>query len=224
MFEYNIVIYCIPEASAAKPVLSGDPYIDWGVVCGRKISGVKSETGLGSELDDEEWEEGGGGLGGGIDAPLDFLDCGFSIDGGFDSNRFESEKTFEEVKDVPEHAAWKTQIHSGNFVNIIFFLLFHFLIITLPVVLGAGHDGLDSGCPNTDVNDLSSTNALLVFVLNPLLIQLLARGEDILSVGAIVCDPIAGAENISANGLLNWSKSSEAFVDVWKTIQTNLFY
>lgn len=84
----------------------------------------------------------------------------------------------------------------------------------LPVALGAGHDWLDSGCPKTDVNDLSSTNALLVFVLNPLLIQLLARGVDILSTGAFVCDPVIEAENISVNGLLNWSKSSEALADI----------
>lgn len=86
----------------------------------------------------------------------------------------------------------------------------YFNLIYLPA-LGAGQDWLDSGCPKTDVNDLSSTNALLVFVLNPLLIQLLERGVDILSTGAFVCDP--GAENISANGLPNWSKSSEVFVD-----------
>lgn len=72
---------------------------------GRKISAVTSEMGLGSEEDDGREAEGGGGLGGGIDAPLDFLDSGFSIDGGFDSNRFESEKMSEEIKDVPEHAA-----------------------------------------------------------------------------------------------------------------------
>lgn len=90
-----------------------------------------------------------------------------------------------------------------------YYTVWHFY---LPVALGAGHDWLDSGWPKTDVNDLSSTNALLVFVLNPLLIQLL--GADILSIGALVCDPVIGAVNISANGLLNWSKSSEAFVDV----------
>lgn len=80
------------------------------------------------------------------------------------------------------------------------------------MVLGVGHDWLDSGCPKTDVNDLSSTNALLVFVVNPLLIQLLVV---ILSIGAFVCDPAKGVENISAKGLLNWSKSSEAFVHAW---------
>lgn len=86
------------------------------------------------------------------------------------------------------------------------------LIIYLPIALGAGHDWLHSGCPKTDVNDLSSTNALLVFVLNPLLIQLLVvRGADILSTGAFVCEP--GAENMSAKGLLNWSRSSDVFVD-----------
>lgn len=87
-------------------------------------------------------------------------------------------------------------------------------MVHLPVALGAGHDWLVSGCPKTDVNDLSSTNALLELELNPLLIQLLARGVDILSIGAFVCGPVIGAENISANGLLSWSKSSEAFVDV----------
>lgn len=78
--------------------------------------------------------------------------------------------------------------------------------------MGAGHDWLDSGWPKTDVNDLSSTNALVVFVLNPLLIQLLARGEDI-SFEVFDCDPVIGVENMSANGLLNWSKSSDALVD-----------
>lgn len=73
----------------------------------------------------------------------------------------------------------------------------------LPVELGAGCDWLDSGCPKTDVNDLSSTNALLVFELNPLFIQLLVRGVAILSVGAFVCGPVIEPENISANGLLN---------------------
>lgn len=99
MPEYNI-LYCIPEGSAAKPVLSGDPYIGWGVLCGRKISAVKTEIGLGSE-DDGGTEEGGGGLGGGIDAPLDFLDCSFSIDCGLVSKLFGSEIIFEEIKDVP---------------------------------------------------------------------------------------------------------------------------
>lgn len=85
-------------------------------------------------------------------------------------------------------------------------------------MLGAGHDWFDSGCPKTDVNDLSSTNALLVFALNPLLIQLLAWGIAVLSMGAFVCDPGIEVENISANGLLNWSKSSDALVDVLKNI------
>lgn len=115
MPEYNIILYCIPEAIAAKPVLPGDPYTDWGALWVRKVSAAKSKIGLGSDIDDRGREvEGGGGLGGGIDAPLDFLDCGFSTD-GLDSKIFESEKTFEEIKDVPGHAAWKTHIHSGNF-------------------------------------------------------------------------------------------------------------
>lgn len=80
------------------------------------------------------------------------------------------------------------------------------------MVLGAGQDWLDSGCPKTDVNDLSSTNALLVFVVNPLLIQLLV--DILLSIGALDCEPAIGAENMSANGLLNWSKSSDAFTHV----------
>lgn len=106
MPEYNIILYCIPEASAAKPVLPGDPYTDCGALCARKISAAKSKIGLGSDIEDEGREvEGGGGLGGGIDAPLDFLDCGFSTDGGLDSKIFESEKRFEEIKVVPEHAA-----------------------------------------------------------------------------------------------------------------------
>lgn len=106
MPEYNITIYCIPEASAAKPVLSGDPFRGCGVLCGRKISVAKSKTGLRLEVDDEGREaDGGGGLGGGIEAPLDFLDSGFSTDGGLDPKIFESEKTSEEIKDVPEYAA-----------------------------------------------------------------------------------------------------------------------
>lgn len=121
MPEYNIVLYCIPEARAAKPVFPGDPFIDWGALCGRKESAAKSETGVGLEDDGGCEVEGGGGLGGGIDAPLHFLDCGFSTDDGVDSIRFESEKTFDEIKVVPEHAAWKIDIHSGNFVKIIFF-------------------------------------------------------------------------------------------------------
>lgn len=122
----------------------------------------------------------------------------------------------EEIKDVPEHAAWKTYIyilrefHTDN----IFLLIIKHYSFHLPVALGVGHDWLDSGWPKTEVNDLSSTNALLVLELNPLLIQLLARGVDILSIGAFVCWPVIGVENISANGLLSWSKSSEAFVDV----------
>lgn len=125
MPEYNIILYCIPEASAAKSVLPGDPYIGWGMLCGRKISAAKSETGLGSELDDDaSVVEGGGGLGGGIDAPLDFLDCEFSTDGGLDSNIFESEKTFEEIKDVPEHAAWKIQYTQGiSYKHILLFIV-----------------------------------------------------------------------------------------------------
>lgn len=213
--KYNIILYCIPEASAAKPVFPGDPYKSWGVLCGGKISAAKAELWLESEVDDKESEvEGGGGLGGGIEASLDFLDSDFSTDGGFVSNTFESEKMIEETEDIPEDAPWKIQYTQGipyrrNLsincsLTIILIYLFY-----LPV-LGAGHDWLDSGCPKTDVNDLSSTNALLVLVLNPLLIQLLVRGADILSTGAF-CVP--GAENISANGLLNWSKSSEVFVD-----------
>lgn len=122
MPEYNI-LYCIPEGSAAKPVLPGDPYIGWGVLCGRKISAVKCETGFESEDDGVREVEGGGGLGGGIDAPLDFLDCSFSTDGRLLSKLFGSKIVFEEIKDVPEFAAWKTHIHkhSGNFVKTIFF-------------------------------------------------------------------------------------------------------
>jgi len=60
---------------------------------------------LGLEVDDEKKEAGGGGLGGGIDAPLDFLDSGFSIDEGYDSKVFESDKMLEELKEVPEVAA-----------------------------------------------------------------------------------------------------------------------
>lgn len=116
MPEYNIILYCIPGASAAKSVLPGDPFIGWGTFCDRNISAAKSETGMGSEVDGRTEEDGGGGLGGGIDAPLDFLDCGISTDGGFDSKIFESEKMFEEIKDVPELAAWKTHTHSGNFI------------------------------------------------------------------------------------------------------------
>lgn len=72
------------------------------------MSATKSETELGgTEIEDEGSEvEGGGGLGGGTDAPLDFLDSGLSsTDGGFDSKIFESQKSFEEIKDVPEYAA-----------------------------------------------------------------------------------------------------------------------
>jgi hypothetical protein len=47
-----------------------------------------------------------------------------------------------------------------------------------------------------------------------LLIQLLAWCVDILSIGASGCDPVIEAENISVNGLLNWSKSSEALADI----------
>lgn len=121
MSEYNIILYCIPEASAAISVLPGDPYIGWGTLWARKISAAKSKTELGSGLDDGRVVEGGGGLGGGIDAPLDFLDCDFSTDGGLDSKIFESEKTFEEIKDVPEHAAWKTYTLREFFINIIFY-------------------------------------------------------------------------------------------------------
>lgn len=112
----------------------------------------------------------------------------------------------------------KTQLERYNTLRefrinkILLFIVIIFVFIYLPIALGAGHDWLDSGCPKTDVNDLSSTNALLVFVLNPLLIQLLVvRGADILSTGAFVCEP--GAENMSAKGLLNWSRSSDVFVD-----------
>lgn len=113
MPEYNIILYCIPEENAANPVLPGDPYISWGVVCRGKISAAKSELRLGSEVAIGGKGEGGGGLGGGIDAPLDFLDCEFSTDAGFDSKTFESEKLFEETKDVPEDAAWKIQYTQG---------------------------------------------------------------------------------------------------------------
>lgn len=82
-------------------------------------------------------------------------------------------------------------------------MLLYFENFHLPVLLGAGHDWLDSGCPKTDVNDLSSTNALLVFVVNPLLIQLLVIVVDTLSTEVFVCDPAMGAENMSENGLLN---------------------
>jgi len=76
------------------------------VFCGKKMSAVKSETGLGGSEDNGREVEGRGGLGGGIDVPLNFLDSGLSTtDGGFDSKIFESEKSFEEIKDVPEHAA-----------------------------------------------------------------------------------------------------------------------
>lgn len=112
--KYNILLYCIPEASATKPVLAGDPYIGWGVLCGGKISAAKSELGLELEVDDRiSGVEGGGGLGGGIEAPLDFLDCDFSTDRGFNSNIFESEKTFEGAEDIPEDAAWKIQYTQG---------------------------------------------------------------------------------------------------------------
>lgn len=112
--KYNIILYCIPEASAAKPVLAGDPYIGRGVLCGEKISAAKSELRLELGVDVGGSEaEGGGGLGGGIEAPLDFLDGNFSTDKGFDSNTFESEKTFEETEDIPEDAAWKTQYTQG---------------------------------------------------------------------------------------------------------------
>jgi len=85
--------------------------------------------------------------------------------------------------------------------NILLFIIIKLKQLCLPITLGVGHIWLDSGCPKTDVNDLSSTNALLVLVLNPLLIQLFVRGVDKLSTGALACEP--GAENISANGLLN---------------------
>jgi len=92
-------------------------------------------------------------------------------------------------------------LKTTTFYDLLFTLYFkHF---HLPVALGAGHDWLDSGCPKTDVNDLSSTNALLVFVVNPLLVQLLIAGVDMLSIGTFVCDPATGAENMSAKGLLN---------------------
>lgn len=123
MPEYNIILYCIPEASAAKSVLPGDPFIGWGMLWGRKISTAESKTGLGS--DDGRVVEGGGGLGGGIDAPLDFLDWDFSTDGVLDSKIFESEKTFEEIKDVPEHAAWKTYILREFLINIFFYSLLY---------------------------------------------------------------------------------------------------
>lgn len=92
MPEYNIMLYCIPETIAAKSILTGDPFIGWRVLWGRKISAAKSETGLESEVDDVGIEGiGGGGLGGGIEAPLDFLDCGFSTNVELDSKIFESE-------------------------------------------------------------------------------------------------------------------------------------
>lgn len=115
MPEYNI-LYCIPEGSTAKSVLPGDPYIGWGVLCERKISVAKSKTRLESEDNGGKEVEGGGGLGGGIDAPLDFLDCSFSTDVGLVSKLFGSEIVFEEIKEIPELAAWKTHIHSGIFV------------------------------------------------------------------------------------------------------------
>lgn len=80
---------------------------------GRKIFSVKFKTESGLEDDIGIELDGGGGLGGGIDAPLDFLDCGFSTDGGLDSKVFEGEKLFDEIKDVPEHAAWKTHYTQG---------------------------------------------------------------------------------------------------------------
>lgn len=90
MPEYNIMLYCIPETIATKSVLTGDPFKGWGVLWGRKISAAKSETGI--ESDDVGIVViGGGGLGGGIDAPLDFLDCSLSTDVELDSKIFESE-------------------------------------------------------------------------------------------------------------------------------------
>lgn len=88
----SIMLYCIPETIAAKSVLTGDPLIGWGVLCGRKISAAKSKTGIELEVDEVGIVViGGGGLGGGIDAPLDFLDCGFSTNVELDSKIFESE-------------------------------------------------------------------------------------------------------------------------------------
>jgi hypothetical protein len=56
------------------------------------MSAAKSKTGLKSEVDDVGIVViGGGGLGGGIDVPLDFLDCGFSTDDELDSKIFDSE-------------------------------------------------------------------------------------------------------------------------------------
>lgn len=98
----------------------------------RKISVVKSKTELGLEIDDGVTElEGGGGLGGGIDDPLDFLDCGLWTDGGLDSRKFEAEKLFDEINDIPEHAAWKK--HYTREFHIDTILLF--IIIKLNILI-----------------------------------------------------------------------------------------